>query len=67
MQVALLFLTRGAMPLEAVWREFFEAAALVEAVDPHVLLAPEVTHEALLRVPDQGYETRHVLFVICVI
>lgn len=31
------------MPLEPVWREFFEAAALLEAVDPHLLLAPEVS------------------------
>lgn len=32
MQVALLFLTRGPMPLEAVWREFLSAAALVEPI-----------------------------------
>ena len=28
-QVALLFLTRGPMPLEPVWREFLSAAALI--------------------------------------
>ena len=31
-QVALLFLSRGAMPLEPAWRQFLEAAALVEPV-----------------------------------
>ena len=30
------------MPLEPVWREFFEAAALIEAIDPLGLLTPEV-------------------------
>lgn len=30
MQLALLFLTRGPMPLEPVWREFLSAAALLE-------------------------------------
>lgn len=33
-QVALLFLARGAMPLEPAWREFLEAAALIEPVHP---------------------------------
>lgn len=33
-QVALLFLSRGAMPLEPAWREFLEAAALIEPVAP---------------------------------
>ncbi|KAK9842052.1 hypothetical protein WJX81_006318 [Elliptochloris bilobata] len=31
-KVALLFLARGAMPLEPAWREFLEAAALTEPV-----------------------------------
>jgi hypothetical protein len=33
-QVALLFLARGAMPLEPAWREFLEAAALIEPMHP---------------------------------
>lgn len=37
-QVALLFLTRGPMPLEPVWREFLSAAALLEPV-PNVRVA----------------------------
>ena len=42
LQVAFLFLTRGRMPLEPAWREFFAAAALVEPVDVSRLWAPEV-------------------------
>ena len=41
-QVAILFLTRGKMPLEPAWREFFAAAALVEPIDVDRLWAPEV-------------------------
>ena len=38
-QVALLFLSRGAMPLEPAWREFLEAAALIEPVAPQQYIA----------------------------
>ena len=40
--MAFLFLTRGKMPLEPAWREFFSAAALLEPVDMSRLWAPAV-------------------------
>lgn len=42
LQVALMFLTRGPMPLEPVWREFFSSAALVEPL-------PEVQQSSAYR------------------
>ncbi len=41
-QVAILFLTRGKMPLEPAWREFFAAAAMVEPIDVDRLWAPDL-------------------------
>ena len=41
-QVAILFLTRGKMPLEPAWREFFAAAAMVEPIDVDCLWAPDI-------------------------
>ena len=37
----MLFLTRGKMPLEPAWREFFATAALVEPVDVSRLWTPD--------------------------
>ena len=42
LQVAILFLTRGKMPLEPAWREFFAAAALLEPIDVDRLWTPDV-------------------------
>ncbi len=39
MQVALMFLTRGPMPLEPVWREFMEASAMIEPINPAAIQA----------------------------
>ena len=40
--MAFLFLTRGKMPLEPAWREFFGAAALIEPIDVSRIWAPDV-------------------------
>ncbi len=36
--MALLFLTRGAMPLEPAWRDFMEAAAAIEPIHPETFI-----------------------------
>ncbi|KAK9812629.1 hypothetical protein WJX72_000912 [[Myrmecia] bisecta] len=41
-KVALLFLTRGAMPLEPVWREFMQAASAIEPIDIRAFAAKDV-------------------------
>ncbi|KAK9831707.1 hypothetical protein WJX74_006651 [Apatococcus lobatus] len=38
-KVALMFLTRGPMPLEPVWREFMEASAMIEPINPAAIQA----------------------------
>eukprot|EP00884_Botryococcus_braunii_P021242 jgi/Botrbrau1/7801/Bobra.0159s0229.1 len=38
-KVALLFLSRGPMPLEAAWRDFMEAAASVQPIHPDTFIA----------------------------
>ncbi|KAK9862348.1 hypothetical protein WJX84_002596 [Apatococcus fuscideae] len=56
--VALMFLTRGPMPLEPVWREFMEASAMIEPIDSSAIQArkPHVTKLAQAYTRDQAAE-----------
>ncbi|KAI3434431.1 hypothetical protein D9Q98_002508 [Chlorella vulgaris] len=56
-KVALMFLVRGNMPLEAVWREFFAAAAQIEPV----ALPPPFEAAAAVRTSQQHQQKGRVV------